>query len=223
VDGKIIGPQKHGIVVCIPKTDSRNTPADFRPIKLLNTDSKFLARIVATRLRPTLPEVIHLSQHCGLPGNTIFYAVAMVRNALAYAELTHTALCILSLDFTAAFDRISHTYLHVFRLLQTYGYSKRFIAIINALYDQSFSSVPINGHLAGPFSVRCSVRQGCPMSMLLFALILNPLLCLLQRYLTGIRIGHIIQKTAVVACADDVMTFVTAPQDIHIIRDLLLT
>jgi hypothetical protein len=102
--GKIMGPQMHGIVVCIPKTDSSSTPADYRPITSLNTDYKIVVRIVATRLRPTLPEVLLQSQHCGLPENTIFDAVVTVRDAIAYAELTHASLCILSLDFTAAFD-----------------------------------------------------------------------------------------------------------------------
>jgi hypothetical protein len=216
-----MGPQKHGIVVCIPKADSPSTLADYRPITLLNTDYKILARIVANRLRATLSEVLHRSQDCGLPGNTIFDAVATMLDAIAYAELTHAPLCILSLDLTTAFDRISHMYL--FRMLQSYGYSARFIALIKAMYDQAFSSVQINGHFVEPFPVRCSVRQGCPMSMLLFALILKPSLCLLEHNLTGIRIGHRTQKTAVVANAEDVTIFVTEPNDIKVIRDLLLT
>jgi hypothetical protein len=61
------------------------------------------------------------------------------------------------------------------------------------------------------------------MSMLLFALDLNPFLCLLERTLTGIRIGHSTQKTAMVAYADDVTIFVTAPKDINVIWHLLLT
>jgi len=42
-----------------------------------------------------------------VPGNMIFDAVASVRDAIAYAELTHVPLCTLSLDFTAAFDNFA--------------------------------------------------------------------------------------------------------------------
>ena len=61
--GIIRDQQKHGIVVCIPKTTAPKTPADYRPITLLNTDYKILARIVANRLRPILAELLHPSQH----------------------------------------------------------------------------------------------------------------------------------------------------------------
>jgi hypothetical protein len=156
LDGRIMGPQQYGILVCIPKTDSPNIPADYRPITLLNTDYKILARVVASRLRPTLSEVLHRSQHCGLPGNAIFAVMANVRDAIAYVERTHAPLCIISLDFTVAFDNISH--ISLFRMLQNYGYSTRFIALTKAINDQALLLVQINGHFAGPFPVRCSVR-----------------------------------------------------------------
>jgi hypothetical protein len=118
-----------------------------------------------------------------------------VRDDRAYEELTHVAPCILFLHFTEAFDRISQTYL--FRMLQSYRYSTRFIALINAMCGQAFFSVLINGHLAGPFPVRCFVRESCPMNLLLFTLTLNPLLCLLEHNITGIGIGHKTKKTAI--------------------------
>ena len=59
--------------------------------------------------------------------------------------------------------------------------------------------------------------------MLLFILVLNPLIILLERHLTGIRTGHRTTKTAVVAYADDVMILVTVPAGIQTIEDLLLT
>ena len=70
-----------------------------------------MARIIANRLRPWLVDLLQPSQHCGVQGNTVLDAIAAVTEAVAYAETTNNALCILSLDFKAAFDNISHTYL----------------------------------------------------------------------------------------------------------------
>jgi hypothetical protein len=94
--------------MALPKNDTPTTPADYKPITLLNPDNKIGARIIVNRRRPTFSDMLHTSQYFGVPGNMIFDAVASVRDATVYAELTHVPLCILSLDFTAAFDRISH-------------------------------------------------------------------------------------------------------------------
>jgi hypothetical protein len=83
--GRITEQQKQGIVVCITKTSAPTIPVDYRLITLLKTDYKILARLIANRLRPTLSELLHPSQYCGVPG-TIFDAVATIRDAIAYAE-----------------------------------------------------------------------------------------------------------------------------------------
>jgi len=64
-------------------------------------------RILANRIWPALMELLHPSQHCGVPGKSIFDAVATVRDAIAYAEAASIPLCVLSLDFKEAFDKIS--------------------------------------------------------------------------------------------------------------------
>jgi hypothetical protein len=155
LDGPIMEKQKHGIVMCLPKTDIPTTPADYRPITLLNTDYKILSHIIVNRLRPALSDTLHPSQYGGVPGNTIFDAVASVWDAIAYTELTHASLCILSLDFTAAFDRNSHNYL--FRITKNYDYSIKIIPPMQAIYDKPFSWVQIKGYVAGPFPIQCSV------------------------------------------------------------------
>ena len=62
LDGRIIALQKHDIVLCILKTDTPIIPADYRPITVLNTDYKILARIISNRLRSTLSDILHPSQ-----------------------------------------------------------------------------------------------------------------------------------------------------------------
>jgi hypothetical protein len=96
---------KHGVIICLPKPSDAQTPTDYRPIILLNTDYKLLPRIIAHRLRPVMREHIRKNKLCGVPGNTIFEAVATGREAIAQTEITHTPLCVFSLNFREAFDR----------------------------------------------------------------------------------------------------------------------
>jgi len=81
------------------------------------------------------------------------------------------------------------------------------------MYEQAYSSIHINGHTTCLIPMQCGVQQGCPLSMLLFALCLNPLLWLLDQTLTGTRIGRG-TRTAVDAYADDTTLLVTDPKNI---------
>ena len=143
------------------------------------------------------PAYLEPIQHCGLPGNTVFNAVVTVRDAVAYAEANGIPLCVLNIDFKETFDKISHSY--VYALLRQYGFSDRFQQRIRNIYDNATASIQINGHRSSPIPNRSSVRQGCPISMQLFAICLNPLLCTLENKIAGIQIGRRRIKTTAVA------------------------
>jgi hypothetical protein len=123
--GTTTAQQKHWVIFCIPKLHGTQTSAEYRHITLLNTGYKILARIIARHIRPEMEELWD-TQFYGVPGNTIFVAITTVREAIAQADVTATPLCILSLDFTEAYDKISHQYL--FAILERYALSDRFIS-----------------------------------------------------------------------------------------------
>ena len=141
--------QKHGIIICIPKRDGDNTPNGFRPITLLNTDYKILTRILARRLREVITEQLQHTQFCGIMNSSILDAASQVRDVIAHAESTSTPLCVLTLDFHNAFDRIAHEYL--FHILQTYGIQQHFIDLLRAIYNEATASVQMKDTLVGPF------------------------------------------------------------------------
>lgn len=171
-----------------------------------------MSRILADRLNPWLTTLLYPSQHCGIRGQTVFEALATVRDAIAYAEYSRSKLCLLSLDFKEAFDYITHSYL--FNLLKTYGFSPRFQQRIRDMCKNAMSCIKINGHISNPVPFKCSIRQGCPLSMQLFALCqIHYSLTTLENMLTGIHIFRRPAKTAVLAYADDVTLHVTSPQD----------
>jgi len=192
IEGRTSARQLQGLIVCLPKITHPKNVEDYRPLTLLNTDYKILARIIANRIRPCLAAIIHPNQHCGVQGNSAFKAVATVREAVAHAEVTNTPLCIVSIDFSEAFGKISHSYL--LAMLYAHGFNAWFQQRILGMYDKAASEVQINGCRSSPIPIHNSIRQGCPLSMQLFALCLNPLIHTLERELKGIQIGRVMQK-----------------------------
>jgi hypothetical protein len=143
------------------------TPADRRPITLLNSNYKIVTRIIAQRLRPILEMHLRKTQYCEVPGNSILDAVATVRDTIAYAKITNIPMCVLTLDFQHAFYSISHDYL--FAILRSYGISAQFTILIKKLYADATLSVQINEHCHGSIAIRCVVRLDCPLSMTLYS------------------------------------------------------
>ena len=58
------------------------------------------------------------------------------------------------------------------------------------MYKGASSSVQINEHTYRPIPIKCAVRKGCPMSMVLYALCLHPYLTFLNRKMAGIKSGN---------------------------------
>jgi hypothetical protein len=90
------------------------------------------------------------------------------------------------------------------------------------MYSNATSSVQINGHISLPFEIRSSIRQGCPLGMMLFAICINPLLCMLDTILHENNHTAGRRTPNVVAYADDVTVILHSPNDIPKICDALL-
>jgi len=127
-------------------------------------------------------------------------------------------MCV-SLDLKEAFDRISHTCL--WTVIRSYGFGGGFIESITLMYENATYIVQINGHLSTPIPIRCGVRQGCPLSMILFALCLKPLLYYLDERLQGIRVTGRQRTSKVMAYAGDVSILVNSKEDVRIIREAI--
>ena len=94
---------------------------------------------------------------------------------------------IIALDQEKAYDKIAHDYL--WRVLQTYGFSDKFINTVRMLYQNAETKVMINGTISTSYKVNRGVRQGDPMSCLLFDLAIEPLVAMLRNSnLTGYEI-----------------------------------
>ncbi|KAK6167008.1 hypothetical protein SNE40_021121 [Patella caerulea] len=168
------------------KGDRRNLK-NYRPISLLNTDYKILSKCLSTRLRKVIHTIISPEQTCSIPGRNILHTVASIRDLIDYTDDEDIEGFILKLDAEKAFDRVSHIYL--FHVLKCFGFGDSFIKWIKILYSDISSTVKCNGHLSPFFKVGRSVRQGCPLSAILYVITAEPLnLLIKQSPLKGIPI-----------------------------------
>jgi hypothetical protein len=87
------------------------------------------------------------------------------------------------------------------------------------MYQDATSSILINGHTTSKIPINCSVRQGCPMSMLLFAICIDPLIRALANNLPKIKVGSSGTPPAVLAYADDITVLLQSPRDTHKIKN----
>jgi hypothetical protein len=156
-----------GLIVCLPKKSKPHTVNDYRPLTLLNTDHKIYARILANRLKLNIHDILHPTQYSAVPGRNIYDATAAIRDIIAIGTQMKGGICLVALDFNKAFDNISHQYLQ--GLLSTYNYGPKLTKAILSLYTNTQSKVNINGHITRNIPIGCSIRQGCPLSSILYA------------------------------------------------------
>lgn len=201
-----------GIVVLIPKHPSSISVKNLRPITLLNSDYKIMARILAQRLKTVMHEVTGPYQTSVGKGRSIIQTVCEYRDIIAIADVLRLPCAIMTLDFEKAFDRVDHQYL--LHTMSAMGIPHNFVNIIGRILRSSTSRIMINGQLTRELAFSSSVRQGCPMSMALFAIAIEPLLATLQKRLQGLCIHG--QNISCKAYADDVGLVITGESDIEI-------
>ena len=168
---------------------------DYRPITLLNTELKILARVNLHLIREVLEGI---------------------------KDDTESAL--ISLDQSKAFDRVDHRFLA--SVLETAGFKPEFRRWISMMYHNPQAVVQVNGRRSGVIAIERSVRQGCPLSPLLYVLALEPLLRRLRDEgtspaLRGIPfVGRLAARVS--AFADDVTVFVSRRQDIEAVKEAVV-
>ena len=97
---------------------------------------------------------------------------------------------VLSIDAEKAFDKIQHPFL--IKTLQGIGIEGTFLNLINSIYERPTANIILNEKKLAAFPLRSGTRQGCPLSPLLFNIILEVLATAIrqQREIKGIQIGN---------------------------------
>jgi hypothetical protein len=165
-------------VCLLPKATNAARVSEFRPISLIHSIAKLFAKVLARRLSPVIGRMVYPAQSAFLKGRTLHDNFVYVRNTARALHRKKKAALLLKIDFAKAFDSVSWEFL--LELLQRLGFSARWRDWISLLLSSATSVVLLNGTEGKPVRHRRGLRQGDPLSPLLFILALDPLQRILQ-------------------------------------------
>lgn len=184
--------------------------SSFRPISLLNIDTKLFARVIAGRVKQTFERIIHPDQVGFITGRQ--GRDNSIKTLLITQEIKKSGVpgLLLSIDAEKAFDRVDWDFM--IETLKEVGYGEKICRWIGALYSRPSARVKVNGILSEPFNMYNGTRQGCPISPMLFLLALEPLLMRIRQNpdIRGVNIVGAEYKLA--AFADDILLYITHPR-----------
>lgn len=166
------------MIVLLPKKDGATSMADYRPISLIHSIAKLIAKVLSMRLAPVISTLISPAQTAFQRTKCIHDSFLYVQNAVRALHRRKTPALLLKLDIAKAFDSISWEYM--FELLQRMGFPARWRDWIALLLSTSSSSCLLNGSPGASIIHRRGLRQGDPLSPLLFILCIDPLHRLLE-------------------------------------------
>ena len=207
--GSLCDSQKLGIICLHHKGKglSRDIISNWRPISLTNFDYKLIAKCMAIRLNSCLSKLVDKDQYAFIKGRQVSDLLREIDDLLSYGKNNFPDSMILSLDYAKAFDSISLSAIR--KALLYFGFNGTFIKWIDILLHDRKSCVRNGGYFSDYFNMQRGVRQGCPISPLLFILTLELLARDIRRNknIKGIQLKNGINAVKIKLYADDATLF----------------
>lgn len=158
------------------------------------------------RLFEHLHKWVRNEQKGFIKGRYILDAIIGLWEGIEYAEESSQDYCFLKIDFDKAYDRLEWDF--VVLALQCAGFAQKFIAQILTLFGNARARISINGALSPALNLKRSIRQGCPLAPLVYAIAIDGLSWLVEdrirkHRIEVIKLPHSTKQMCLQLFADD--------------------
>lgn len=192
----------------IPKCSNPQGLRDYRPISLLGSIYKILAKILASRLRVCMNSIIAPNQFAFLPARNILDGAVIINEVVDFAKKSKRKCLIFKVDFEKAYDSVNWNFLDY--MMRRFGMNEKWRGWIKECVFRGDLSVLINGSPTEKVKIQKGLKQGDPLAPFLFLLVVEGLTGMVKKageigIFKGFKVGNGGEEVSILQYADDTL------------------
>ena len=199
-----------GTIILLPKKEDAIQIQQYRPICLLNVSFKIFTKVATNRITKVAHTVVRPTQTAFMPGRHILEGVVVLHETIHELHRKKLDGVLLKIDFEKAYDKIKWPFL--LQVLRMKGFHDSWCKWIQEFISRGSVGIRVNDDIGHNFQTQKGLRQGDPLSPILFNVVADMLAILINRAKEDGQIGglipHLVEGgVSILQYADDTIIF----------------